>query len=89
MDWPIIKDWKCHTCGENKLIWGLANGSCRCKICETEYMMKDENNNIIATPRCCLKEEYVEGVKQAWKDMQKPLSEWTAADVKKYLEVLD
>ena len=52
---------------------------CRCDNCHTQYTMRadDEQETILSTPRCMLKDEYREPIKKAWEKYQISISEMT------------
>ena len=78
MNWHIVKDWKCQTCGAEAyyLEWGIVNGLCRCSQCHTHYMMRD-GTEVVDTPIVQLRPEYVEAAKVAWKTLGKNVDEVT------------
>jgi len=85
MDWSLDKDWVCETCGHNAgLEWGLVNGECRCNNCHTQYMMR-VGKTILTIPRCMLKEEYKQPIKQAYAKYQIPWDEMTDAMIDEFM----
>ena len=80
MDWAIDSGWTCDTCGENiGLEWGMVHAQCRCNRCHTQYTMRadDAERTILTTPKCMLKDEYREPIKQVWQKYQVTMSEMT------------
>jgi len=78
MDWPLDKDWRCETCGQNVgLEWGMVHAQCRCNDCHTEYYMRDddEQRTILVTPKCMMKNEYKEPARLAWARYQISIDE--------------
>ena len=73
MDWPLDKDWKCETCGEQSLIWGLVHAQCRCTNCHTQYRMRDDEDKVVNVPICQLKPEYKEPAKRAYSKYKLPI----------------
>ena len=88
MDWPLDKDWICETCGgRHGLEWGMVHAQCRCNQCHTQYSMRanDEDRTILTTPRCLLKDEYKEPLKQAWQELHIPINEITKEQLEPYM----
>ena len=78
MSWPIVEGWKCQTCEQpGSFTWGFVNGHCRCDTCHTEYAMKNNLGNIITTPICLLRSEYIEPAKRGWLLYGIPISMWS------------
>lgn len=78
MNWPVKDGWLCETCGEySGLEWGLRHAECRCNTCHTQYYMRDLNDDqiILTTPHCELKDEYKEPAKKAWNKYHIPVDE--------------
>ena len=89
MNWPLGKDWVCETCsGQHGLTWGQVHAQCRCNLCHTQYTMRDsdEERTILTTPRCMIKDEYKEPVKQAWQKLSIPVDELTEEQLEPYLD---
>lgn len=80
MNWPLNPDWKCQTCGGRSLIWGMQHAACRCDTCHTEYYMRDARKNIIDTPICMLKDEYLVPAMIGYAKFHKPISEWSDSE---------
>ena len=85
MNWNLDKDWTCVVCGARELTWGMAHARCRCDNCHAEYKMRDTNEDIVMVPIWQCKEEYRNGLKEGWKELQKPVSEWTELEIAKFL----
>ena len=79
MSWPVVRGWTCQTCGTdaNGLIWGILHARCRCRVCHTQYHMRDASDEVTDTPICCLKDEYKGPARVGYAKYRKPLSEWT------------
>ena len=85
MDWPLCHPWECPVCDSNTdktfhgLTWGMVHGVCRCNQCHAEFSMRDgqEDSQIIDTPRWLVFDKYREVLPAKWKELRKPLSEWT------------
>lgn len=80
MDWALVADWKCETCGENiGLTWGMVHAQCRCNMCHTQYTMRDpdlQDSPPVKRPICTLKPEYKKPAKKGWIEHQTPISQW-------------
>lgn len=85
MNAPLDGDWKCATCGDRYLIWGLVNGQCRCETCHTEYMMRN-GDKYVTTPILMLKEEYRQPIKQVWDKYHVPISQMTDEMIDEFME---
>ncbi len=57
------------------LTWGIVHATCRCDRCHTQYRMRNEDQEAVATPICQLKPEYQEAGKWAWEKWGEPLDE--------------
>jgi len=77
MNWSLSNDWKCQTCDQQVLVWGLIHAHCRCIMCHTEYHMRDDENKVVNVPICMLKEEYKLPARLGWKHYHTPISHWT------------
>ena len=78
MNWDLDPDWACETCkSRGTLIWGFRHAECRCDICHTHYMMRDDNQQIVTRPICMLKPEYWWPAQEGWRRYKSPLDDWT------------
>lgn len=92
MDWEVIIGWVCETCGHDAgLEWGMVHAQCRCNECHTQYTMRadDEGRTILATPKCTLKDEYKEPLKNAYAKYQVPLSEMTDEMIDEFMPIMN
>ena len=89
MNWPLDRDWVCETCGRDAgLEWGIVHAQCRCNDCNTENTMRadDEPRTILITPRCRLKDEYREPIKQVFAKYQVPIDEMTDGMIDEFMQ---
>ena len=78
MDWPLDKDWICEICGNRSvLIWGLTHAVCRCSECHMQYTMRNDEDEVVSTPICMIKEDYRTAAIEGHKKLKIPLSEFT------------
>ena len=78
MNWPIKWGWKCEICGNQPvgidgigllsvgLYWGIVHARCYCSKCHTPYRMRDKDDNVVITPICQVKEDWIETTKSLW-----------------------
>ena len=67
MNWPLAKDWVCEICGDNRRPeWGLVHATCYCATCDTPYRMRNKAGDIVTTPICKVKPEWLEVTKSLW-----------------------
>lgn len=88
MNWPLVADWKCPTCGQNEgLEWGLIHAQCRCNVCHTQFRMRDKENTITMFPICQLKDEYKEPLRQVYLKYRLPIDEITDAMIDEFMPI--
>ena len=80
MNWPLAISWRCETCGEVSLTWGLVHATCRCDTCHTQYRMRDETGKVVAIPINQYKPEYLAAAIAAWHAWKRPASTYTDKD---------
>ena len=59
------------------MVWGLVHGTCRCKVCHTQYRMRDEKDRVVQVPICQLKPEYYHPAKKLYQKLKTPMTQWT------------
>lgn len=89
MNWPLDENWKCPTCGQRGLQWGLVHAQCRCVVCHTQFTMRedDEKRTITTTPICELKDEYKEPLKLAYQKYQIPIDDMTDSMIDEFIGI--
>ena len=88
MNWPIERDWKCETCGQNVgLEWGLVHAQCRCNECHSVYYMRndDEERTLRTVPFSMLKDEYKEPMKKGYEKYGVPIDELTDDQIDEFM----
>lgn len=86
MNLSLPEGWACQTCEEGGVrlagyavagfTWGLVHGTFRCDRCHTQYTWRN-GKEILDSPLCRLREEYVELARRGWKKFHTPISGWT------------
>ncbi len=90
MSWPTKRDWRCEICGGGAhfLLWGLGHGICRCDRCHALYKMRDAKDNMVTTPICILKDDYMEPMRKMWLEEGVPYEDLTPETHDKYFSHL-